>query len=111
MTSADQFLAAYDQQLRTNAEAQGALAVKRLGPLLLCTFEGGRGFVTYQDLQGAGARTIAEWVVDALAYYREDPSIRQVEWKTRGHDHAPGLHDELLENGFEPDETESIMIG
>jgi len=34
-----------------------------------------------------------------------------VEWKTRGHDHAPGLHEALLAHGFTPDETESIMIG
>src|SRR6185312_17173097 len=32
-------------------------------------------------------------------------------WKTRGHDHAPGLHDALLQNGFTPDDPESIMIG
>lgn len=35
----------------------------------------------------------------------------RVEWKTRGHDHAPGLLDALMRNGFRPDETESIMIG
>jgi hypothetical protein len=50
-------------------------------------------------------------VVEALAFYRSDPGIVRVEWKTRGHDRAPGLHDALIENGFEPDETESVMIG
>jgi len=34
-----------------------------------------------------------------------------VEWKTRGHDRAPGLHDALVSSGFAPDEPESIMIG
>ena len=34
-----------------------------------------------------------------------------MEWKTRGHDHAPGLHEALLDNGFVAEETESIMIG
>ena len=34
-----------------------------------------------------------------------------MEWKTRGHDHAPGLHEALLANGFVPDEPESIMVG
>jgi hypothetical protein len=111
MTSAKQLLTAYDRQLRTDAETPGAIAVERLGPLRLVTFAGGRGFVTYADLAGARAPTIAQWVVDALAFYREDPAILRVEWKTRGHDHAPGLHDALLGNGFEPDETESIMIG
>ncbi|MDZ4092578.1 MAG: GNAT family N-acetyltransferase [Arthrobacter sp.] len=104
-------LTAYDQQLRTDAETPGAVAVERLGPLRLVTFAGGRGFVTYQDLGGASAETIAEWVEETLAFYRADSAIVRVEWKTRGHDEAPGLHETLLKNGFEPEETESIMIG
>ena len=111
MTLSTQLLTAYDQQLRTDAETPSALAVERLGPLRLVTFAGGRGFVTYQNLGGAGAPTIARWVAEALAFYRSDPAIARVEWKTRGHDDAPGLPDSLLANGFEPDETESIMIG
>ena len=67
--------------------------------------------MTYQDLGGADASTISRWVEQALEHYREDPAVRHVEWKTRGHDHAPGLHDALLRNGFEPEEPESIMIG
>lgn len=110
MTTSE-LLAAYDQQLRTNAETPGASAVERLGPLRLVTFAGGRGFVTYQDLAGAGADTIAGWVAEAVAFYRSDPEIVRVEWKTRGHDHAPGLHEALLENRFEAEEAESVMIG
>lgn len=104
-------LLAYDHQLRTDAETPSAVAVERLGPLRLVTFAGGRGFVTYQDLAGADASTIARWVAETVAFYRADPDIVRVEWKTRGHDNAPGLHGALLENGFEPDETESVMIG
>jgi hypothetical protein len=111
MTLPQQFLTAYDQQLRTDAETPSAVAVGRLGPLRLVTFTGGRGFVTYQDLDGAGAPTISRWVAEALARYRDDPGIKRVEWKTRGHDRAPGLHDALTANGFLPDEPESIMIG
>jgi hypothetical protein len=111
MTASNQFLTAYDEQLRTEAETLGAITVERLGPLRLATFAGGRGFVTYQDLDGAGAQTIAGWVVEALAAFRKDPAMVRVEWKTRGHDHAPGLLDALMRNGFRPDETESIMIG
>ena len=111
MTLSEDLLVAYDQQLRTAAETPGASGVERLGPLRLVTFAGGRGFVTYQNLDGANALTIAQWVAEALAFYRSDPAIVRVEWKTRGHDHAPGLHGALLDNGFEPDETESIMIG
>ena len=111
MTLSDDLLIAYDQQLRTDAETPSAIAVERLGPLRLVTFPGGKGFVTYQDLDRASAQTIAHWVAEALAYYRDDPEIVRIEWKTRGHDHAPGLHEALLQNGFEPDETESVMIG
>lgn len=104
-------LSAYDAQLRTDAETPSALSVTRLGPLRLAIFAGGRGFVTYRDLDGADAATIARLVRQALDHYRADPGIERVEWKCRAHDHAPGLHDALLANGFEPDEPESIMVG
>lgn len=87
------------------------MEVARLGPLRLVTFAGGRGFVTYRDLADADAATIRGWVGEAIAYYRPRPHITRVEWKTRGHDHAPGLHDALIDNGFAADEPESIMIG
>ena len=109
--SADDLLAAYDTQLRTDAETPSAIRVDRLGPLRLVTFAGGRGFITYADLACADAATVLCWVTEALAYYREQPEITRVEWKTRGHDVAPGLHESLVQNGFAPDESESIMIG
>ena len=90
--TAEDYLAAYDAQLRTEAETPSAISVTELGPLRLATFAGGRGFVTYRDLGGTGAETIAEWVEQAAAHYRADPHVRHVEWKTRGHDRAPGLH-------------------
>ena len=67
--------------------------------------------MTYRDLGGADAATIASWVGQAVEHYRADPAIERVEWKTRGHDRAPGLHDALVRHGFEPGEPESIMIG
>lgn len=75
------------------------------------TFAGGRGFVTYRDLGGADATTVRRLVATALAWYQHDPGIDRVVWKTRGHDHAPGLADALREHGFVPDEPESIMVG
>ena len=111
MVDTSRLLAAYDEQLRTDAETPSAVAVIRHGPLRLVTFAGGRGFVTYRDLGGADAETIRRLVPEVLDHYRADPEINRVEWKTRGHDHAPGLHEALLENGFVPDEPESIMIG
>ena len=104
-------LAAYDDQLRTDAETPSAISLTPHGPLRLVTFAGGRGFVTYRDLAGADEEGIRQLVLDALAHYRADPEILRVEWKTRGHDHAPGLHEALVDNGFEPEEQESIMLG
>jgi GNAT superfamily N-acetyltransferase len=111
VTNSDGLLAAYDSQLRTDAETPGAVSVSKLGPLRLVTFAGGRGFITYQDLDGAEADAIGRMVAEALAHFQADPEITKVEWKTRGHDHAPGLHEALLEHGFTPDEPESIMVG
>ena len=111
VTRAQEFLEAYDEQLRTDAETPSALSVTRLGPLRLITFPRGRGFVTYQNLAGADERTIAEWVEQARAHFAADPEITRVEWKTRGHDWAPGLHDALVRHGFSPDAPESVMVG
>ncbi len=111
MTQRQSLLAAYDEQLRTDAETPSARSVVQHGPLRLVVFAGGRGFVTYRDLGGADAAVIAQLVLDALAYYRAQPDVSRVEWKTRGHDHAPGLHEALTASGFVADEPESIMIG
>ena len=111
MTLQERYLLAYDEQLRTDAETPSALTVRTEGPLRLVTFAGGRGFITYQNLGGADAPEIAALVAKALKYFTHNPEITEVEWKSRGHDAAPGLHEALLAHGFEPDETESIMIG
>ena len=79
--------------------------------LAMVTFMNGRGFVTYQNLGAADKDAIERLVHEAMAYYQADPEINRVEWKTRGHDIAPGLHDALLKSGFIPDEPESFMIG
>lgn len=111
MTDAARLLAAYDDQLRTDAESSASASVTWLGPLLLVTFAGRRGFITYRDLDSVPAGTYRELVREALAHFAANPEIRKVEWKTRGHDHAPGLHEALLANGFVPGEPESIMVG
>lgn len=108
-------LAAYDNQLRRDAEVPSAVTVTELGPLFLATYLGGRGFITYRDLDTdegpATQESVRGLVTAALDHYVAQPEIRKVEWKTRGHDHAPGLHDALIAAGFEVDETESVMIG
>ncbi len=111
MTDTATLLAAYDDQLRTDAETPSALSVTVRGPLRLVTFPHGRGFVTYRDLGGADAAGIRELVGAAREHFTAQPDVTKVEWKTRGHDFAPGLHDALVDAGFEPEEPESIMLG
>ncbi len=111
MIDPPRYLQAYDDQLRTDAETPSALEVTPLGPLRLVTFPGGRGFVTYRDLADGDAEQIARWVQQTLDFYRGRADVQRVEWKTRGHDRAPGLHDALTASGFVPDEPEAIMIG
>jgi len=106
-----QFLDAYDSQLRTTAEIAGASSTAVHGPLLLATFAGGRGFVTYAELGDVDADDVALLVDAAADHFLSLPDIAEVEWKTRGHDRAPGLHDALVDRGFVPEDPESIMIG
>jgi ribosomal protein S18 acetylase RimI-like enzyme len=108
---ARELLRAYDEHLRTDAETSSAIAQERLGPLRLVTFAGGRGLVTYPAPGEAEAQTLAQLVEPALEHYRGSASITRVEWKTRGHDRAPGLHEALLGSGFVPEDPESIMLG
>ncbi|MEV4775110.1 GNAT family N-acetyltransferase [Microbacterium sp. LWH12-1.2] len=105
------YLAAYDDQLRTDSESVHALDTVMHGPLRLSVFPGGRGFISYADLGGADAQRIGELVDAAIEHFRALPGTTSVEWKTRGHDHAPGLHEALLSRGFIAEDPESIMIG
>ena len=75
------------------------------------SFARGRGFITYPHVDRARAVNSSSLVGEALAHYESAPEITRVEWKTRGHDHVPALHDELLGHGFIAEESESIMIG
>lgn len=108
---AARFLAAYDEQLRGTAETLGALDVARLGPLHLATFPHGRGFITYEDLGAVTELAVRDLVRSARDHFVADPGVDRVEWKTRGHDRAPGLHEALVEHGFVPGEPEAIMVG
>lgn len=99
-------LAEYDAQLRTEAEMQRAVEVKRSGPLWIARFRRDDLFVTYSELDDPAARVAA--VVELLA---EDSRVRHAEWKTRTHDHAPGLESALTAAAFVPEEPESVMLG
>jgi len=103
-----EYLAAYDSQLRGRPEMAHAVDVVELGPLLLAEFDGGRGFISGRDFDPADLSGLVD---AALAHFRARSGIRSVEWKTRAHDRAPGLVEALVAHGFEPEGTESIMVG
>lgn len=107
----EEFLALYDAQLRTDAETPSALSVTMLGELRLVTFAHGRGFITYPHITHNAPQSLADLAPAALDHFIKQPEIRTVEFKTRGHDHAPGLAQRLEELGFVAEPTESIMIG
>ncbi|MGK2874892.1 MAG: GNAT family N-acetyltransferase [Nocardioides sp.] len=104
-------LAAYDRDLRTSAEVHDALRVDHLGPLWIATYDEGRGFITYRDLDGADGAQVADLVASALAHVQAIPELIEVEWKTRSHDHAPGLVEALVAAGFTAEDEESVMVG
>jgi GNAT superfamily N-acetyltransferase len=99
----------YDAQLR-EAEVRTAASCERHGPLLWATYGRSRGFVTYRSVAGFEDR-LGRLVAATRAHYEERPAITEVEWKTRGHDTAPGLPDLLRHHGFEPEDVESVMLG
>lgn len=120
MIEKSQLLAAYDADLRLDAEAVGATSVDQLGPLKLAIFgapgEEQTGFVTYRDLNGPGAvsptvERVRALVDHVVRWWNLHPELTGLEVKTRAHDDAPGLIEALLEHGFEAEEPESVMIG
>ena len=84
----DEFLTAYDDQLRTDAEMARAREVCREGPLLCAIFDHG-GFVSYRDLGGVEGDDLDELVERTVAHYRDDTDVASFEWKSRGHDLPP----------------------
>ncbi|MEN8675330.1 MGMT family protein [Nocardioides sp.] len=100
-------LAAYDAQLRGRAEVAGASAWDTDGPLWRALY-GDRALISYEDLSG---HDVAELLTDTLAFLDDRPEVASAEWKTRGHDDLPGLHDLLVDAGFEPEEVETVMVG
>ncbi|MBM6402676.1 GNAT family N-acetyltransferase [Phycicoccus sp. CSK15P-2] len=100
----------YYENLR-DFSAPTAVSSVRLGPLHLVTFAGGFGFVAYRDLAGADAGTLREWVAAVREHFAADRAVHTAEWKTFGHDDAPGLYEALVEHGFERGEEETVMMG
>ncbi len=101
-------LAAYDAQLRGDAEMAGALSWDRSGPLWRALFTSG-GFVSYESLEGVA--DVDALIAETVAYFADNPAMEEFEWKTRGHDWPPDLGDRLEAHGLVPEELETVMVG
>ncbi len=108
--SASQLLAAYDAQLREEAEVGQAESCERHGPLLWAVFDHG-GFVSYRDLGGVEGDALDELIEATVAHFRDDTPVSSFEWKSRGHDLPADLGERLLAHGFVVESVETVMIG
>jgi ribosomal protein S18 acetylase RimI-like enzyme len=109
MDAAD-LLAAYDAQLREEAEAFRASSWQRHGPLVWACF-GNQGFAGYRALDGADGPALDALIDATIAHFRDGTEVATVEWKTRGHDPAPELGTRLEARGFVAGELETVMVG
>jgi len=109
MSDASELLAAYDAQLRMEAEVADATEWHRHGPLVRARW-GDSGFVSGRDLAGMTPEELEALVADTLAWFRDETAVTEVEWKTRGHDRAD-LLELLTQHGFVADEEETVMVG
>lgn len=107
--STAELLAAYDAQLRMEAEVADATEWHRHGPLVRARW-GDSGFVSGRDLAGLTPEQLESLVADTLAWFQDETSVTEVEWKTRGHDRTD-LLDLLTHHGFVADEEETVMVG
>ena len=106
----DALLAAYDEQLRTDAEMAGAEEVVREGPVLWGVFDHG-GFVSYRDLDGIEGDALDALIERTVAHYRDDTDVEAFEWKSRGHDRPDDLGARLVAHGLVAEPRETVMIG
>ena len=106
----DALLAAYDEQLRTDAEMARAIEVVREGPLLWGVFDHG-GFVSYRDLGGLEGEALDASIERTIAHFRDDTDVESFEWKSRGHDLPADLGERLVAHGLVAEPVETVMIG
>lgn len=103
-------LAAYDAQLREEAETSDFEDVRRDGPLWVARL-GSSGFVTYKTLARVAAADLDPLIARTVASFKNDPTITDFEWKTRGHDEPSNLGEMLATHGLAPEGSETVLAG
>lgn len=109
-SSKETLLKAYDAQLRGAAELMSADSVDQFGPLWRGKF-GDWGFVSYRSLDGYAGSALDHLIADTTAYYAADRQIKTFEWKTWGHDAPADLPQRLTAQGFQAENSETVMLG
>lgn len=95
-------LALYDAEMRRDPIPEPGARVERVGTIVRVV--GTDNCVLFSDLTEAGARA----VVTTQANFFRDAGVK-VEWKVFGHDLPKNLTDILGEEGFVPDEPETLV--
>src|SRR5262249_8497557 len=80
----------------------------RDGPLFRYSGGAGGGWVLYRDLGGIGGSELDDLIARQVAFFAERGD--RFEWKYHGHDLPADLPERLLAAGFEPEDTETIVI-
>jgi hypothetical protein len=108
---ANQLLASYDAQIRAPVPDRlpAGETLERDGPLLRFSGGPGGGWVLYRDLDGIDGDELDELIARQVAFFAARGD--RFEWKYHGHDLPADLPDRLLAAGFEPEPTETIVIG
>jgi GNAT superfamily N-acetyltransferase len=100
----------YDAQLRAHVHEPlpEAIHVDWDGPLMRVTGFGDRGFIGYRDLGGLEGEALDELIARQIRFFSERG--QGFEWKLHGHDLPADLPQRLRAAGFEPEETETVVI-
>jgi len=78
------------------------------GPVIRVEYPS-RGFVSYRTLDGLDSAEIDALIARQRDYFAARGEA--VEWKTRGHDLPEDLTERLRAAGFEPEDSETVVIG
>lgn len=105
-------LAVYDTRLRGEAEMGSTTRRRRIGAVWVGEFDSrGSGFVSHPPLDAVSGDELDDLVDAVVTHFRDTTSVREFEWKTRGHDTTPGLTERLGACGFVPEEVETVLLG
>jgi GNAT superfamily N-acetyltransferase len=104
-------LAAYDANLRARVPdpVPPGVTVERDGPLIRIIGLDPGGFLTYQTLGGLDGAELDDLIARQRALFAE--RRQPVEWKLHGHDQPADLGERLRAAGFQPEATETVVVG